>query len=69
MEEERRFQIGLFRANSLHDNGNGILCYAFNIRDDVIMLECNKNNNTTRMFKRTLKEKDFTEISRQTFAC
>ena len=68
MEEERKFQIGLFRANSLHDNGNGILCYTINVRNYNIMLECNKNDNSTRMLKRTLKEKDFTGIDEATIA-
>ena len=62
MSEERKFQIGLFRANSLHDNRNGILCYTINIRDDVIMFECNKNDNSTRMLKRTFFRMDFKEI-------
>ena len=62
MAEERKFQIGLFRANSLHDNGNGKLCYTINTCDDVILLECNRNNNSMRILKRTLKGKDFKEV-------
>jgi len=62
MVEERKFQIGLFRTYSLHDNGNGILCYTINVRNYNIMLECNKNDNSTRMLKRTFFRMDFKEI-------
>ena len=58
----RFFQIGLFRTNSLYDNGNGILCYTINVRNDVIMLKCNKNDNSTRMLKELLKKRNLKKL-------
>ena len=44
--------MGLFGGISLHDDGNGILCYKFRLGNDDMMLECNKNENTMRLLKR-----------------
>ena len=66
MENRKVYQIGLFGAIWLCDYEIGIFCYRIRVRDGVIMLECNNNDNSTRIIKRTRKEKDFKEIDETT---
>ena len=61
--EEKLYQLGLFEANKLHDDGSGVLCYEMKVKDDMILLECNTNENTMRMMKRKINEDHFEDIT------
>ena len=61
--EIRKYHLGLSEKNSLQDCGNGVLIYRFRLSDDEVTLECNKNENTMRMLKRSKNEDNFEEIN------
>ena len=63
MAEERYYKMGLFGGISLHDYGNGVLCYKIRLDNDEMMLECNRDENTMRMLKRRNNESEFEEIN------